>query len=93
MIFSATPTNSDVWILVVICILLISLTFLSLAAKTSVSPSISDAAARNESSFRDDSITFAPASANDFAIDLPIPREAPVTKATLPFKEISIFRP
>ncbi len=31
MIFSATPTNSDVWILVVICILLISLTFLSLA--------------------------------------------------------------
>ena len=39
--------------------------------------------------FRDDSSTEAPASAYALAIALPMPRDAPVTSATLPSSEIS----
>jgi hypothetical protein len=62
------------------------------AAKISVSPSISFAAARSASSLREVNITCAPASTNDFAIALPMPREAPVTNAVLPRSEISMNR-
>ena len=37
-------------------------------------------------------ITFAPDAANEAAIALPIPRDAPVTSATLPSSEISMRR-
>ena len=62
----------------------------ALPAKIDVSPPISSAAARKESSLRDINMTLAPASTYDFAIALPIPREAPVTSATLPLSEISM---
>ncbi len=62
----------------------------ALPAKIAVSPPISSAAERNASSLRDINITLAPASTYDFAIALPIPRDAPVTNATLSSSEISM---
>ncbi len=61
-----------------------------LAAKTSVSPPISDAAARSASILRETSITLAPDDASVAAIALPIPFDAPVTNATLPSRRISM---
>jgi hypothetical protein len=61
----------------------------ALAATTSMSPPISSAAARRSSILREEMRTDAPASAYALAIALPMPREAPVTSATLPAREIS----
>lgn len=60
----------------------------ALPAKTAVSPAISPAAACNASIFLDVSITFAPAADMVAAMAFPIPRDAPVTSATLPSNEI-----
>ena len=64
----------------------------ALAANTAVSPLISAAAASSWSCLRDDSITFAPAAANEAAMAFPMPFEAPVTSATFPSSEISMRR-
>jgi hypothetical protein len=65
----------------------------ALAAKTSSLPPavpISSAVASRASILRDDSITSAPAAANVAATALPIPRLAPVTRATFPSSVISM---
>ena len=67
----------------------------ALAAKTAVCPPavpMSSAAASSASCLRDDSITSAPAPARAVAIALPIPRLAPVTRATFPSRLICIRR-
>ena len=65
----------------------------ALAAKTSSLPPpvpISAAVASRASILRDDSITSAPAAASVAATALPMPRLAPVTRATFPSSEISM---
>src|SRR3954451_20904239 len=62
----------------------------ALAANTAVSPPISAAAASRPSILRDESITLAPDSTKPAAMALPIPREPPVTRATLPSSRISM---
>jgi len=62
----------------------------ALAAKISVSPSIPAAAAWSWSSLREVSITFAPDATIVAAMARPMPFDAPVTRATLPFSEISM---
>ena len=62
----------------------------ALAANTSTSPTMSLRASTSASCLRDEIMTFAPAAAKWVAIALPIPRDAPVTNATLPSKRSSI---
>ena len=51
------------------------------------------AAASSASCLRDDSITSAPEAENSAAISRPIPRDAPVTSATLPSSRSSMAAP
>src|SRR4051794_9181336 len=64
----------------------------ALAANQATSPVMSAAAFSKPSALRDVSMTFAPASAYAAAMALPIPRDAPVTSATLPSSRSSIRR-
>src|SRR5262245_38244951 len=62
----------------------------ALAAYVATSPSIVDAASSSASCLRDDNITAAPLAARDAAAARPIPRDAPVTRATFPSNLSSI---
>src|SRR5260370_28203789 len=54
-------------------------------------PGIVAASSSRASALRDDSMTLAPAAAYDAAIAAPIPRDAPVTTAVLPWRLTSVI--
>src|SRR6266849_2204852 len=64
----------------------------ALAANVATLPSgIVAATSSRASALRADSMTLAPAAANDAAMAAPIPRDAPVTTAVLPSRLISVI--
>src|SRR5260370_29166433 len=64
----------------------------ALAARVAtLPPGVVGAGSSRASALRDDSMTLAPAAAYDAAIAAPIPRDAPVTTAVLPWRLTSVI--
>ena len=67
--------------------------FAACQATSPPSAAISAAAASSASGLRDDNMTFAPDRAKQTAMAFPMPRLAPVTRATFPSRRISTSEP